>query len=260
MKRISKKQLVKELEERFGGEFSLADELVRLGYRLFAKPFPHKELFGDVLLACAVKAHKSLESLTILAKRGFGEDASVITRTIIELAINILYIAQDPRPRTQRYVDWEPIRKEWLWRQMEAYHPQVSKKYFAERKRVLDLYRKVAKNFREDKKKGNWSGITLAEMAAEVQMSWHVHVLYAHLSNLSHSNVVGVKPYIKEASGGRLAVLVGPSPDWVGEAIPAALEAVLRVFGLVNELWNLKLEQELNSIADRYVALREHQP
>src|SRR3989344_1823645 len=131
----------------------------------------------DALIAFTIaKAYKTHSAIMLLCKEGFGEDASVLNRTIFELLITLLYILKDPTAeRAYRYYAFDWVLREKMFK----YAEQKPELLLQLEQRALkpkggdvsiDEVKKMAEEVqRKYSYKGyNWSDKSLGEMAEEV--------------------------------------------------------------------------------------------
>jgi hypothetical protein len=85
------------------GCVALADELSDAAVDLQAE-------FAGLAATCLARAAQSLISVTELAQRGLVGDAMSVARTIVELTIDLGYIASDPATLIRRFVDYADVR------------------------------------------------------------------------------------------------------------------------------------------------------
>lgn len=55
------------------------------------------------------KAYKSYQAVRVLWREGFAEDAFILARTIFELALQVRYMVEDPKPRARLFAEHDPV-------------------------------------------------------------------------------------------------------------------------------------------------------
>lgn len=71
--------------------------------------------YASLVSFFAGKACKTHEAIVILAERGYGQDAGILLRGLVNLVINAYWIAKDPAARSERYIDYD-----WILRLQSA--------------------------------------------------------------------------------------------------------------------------------------------
>lgn len=78
--------------------------------------------FAGLCAACLARAAQSLISVTELAQRGLIGDAMSVARTIVELTIDLGYIASDPDTLVRRFTGYADVRNAELAEAIERLH------------------------------------------------------------------------------------------------------------------------------------------
>jgi len=189
-----------------------------------------------VILFLAGKACKTYEAIVLLDERGFGQDAGVLTRSLLELAINVLWINEDLQSRAEMYRDYDAIVRLQADKTL-ARHPELLGTKGRPSAEYLDATRSVreAEAARAKRKHGftknRWSSKTIQQMAKEVDLDDHYEYAYRNLSNIEHSISSSSKAYVEKATGSyRLSV--GPSEAHVLETLATAYDLMLRIFAV----------------------------
>ena len=163
---------------------ALAEDVVDAAIEL------HTEYAG-LAAACLARAAQALYSVTHLAQLGLNGDAMSVARTIVELAIDIAYIARDPTTLVPMFVDYSHIRDFQLAQAVDRLHGGTVDR---DAMRVLrerhDNY--IAQNPDSDH---NWAGHGLRWRAERVhgddasrrQYVQMYELLYADMCGASHS-------------------------------------------------------------------------
>jgi hypothetical protein len=130
-----------------------------------------------------------------------------IVRPMFEIDLNAHYISKNPKENAKRYIDFGKVN---LFNQMNAIkkHCDSNNESWKEgmnliwendlknkSQRITDNYNKVIVQFSRQDKKGklvqnqNWAGISLKQMAKEVDHEEAYDVFYSELSAFTHVNV-----------------------------------------------------------------------
>ncbi len=195
------------------------------------------------------KAYKTSQAILLLAEQGYGEDAGLLARGLLNLTINAEWIHQDPKVRATAYVDYDWILRAKLGRKIiqnpsllgAAYQdklPEVKKtqaQLEAEAKRVQKAH---------GYDQHGWSGKTIRSMSEEVGLLDAYDSAYTLLSNMEHSNSRSVNDYIVDGPQG-YDIDVAPGPNYVRESLLTAHHLMLRVAKLADEILALAIDKEL---------------
>lgn len=236
--------------------------LVRLNYELL------RELKGALLQAridqdnayaqlvsfFAGKACKTHEAVVILAERGYGQDAGILLRSLVNLVINAYWIAKDPSARLERYMDYDWIlrlKSADVGRSAEALGRLTPEM----RAQMAALDEEIEKKAREAKQKHRygqrgWSGKSIRGMAEEVGFQNYYAYAYRLLSDLEHSNSRSTTSYLEKASGA-YRFNVGPGPEYVRVTLATAYGLLIDLFALADKVLGLGLSATLDEARQR---------
>src|SRR6187431_642823 len=87
-----------------------AYDCIALAHDVFNAAIELQTEFALLSATILARAAQSLISVTELAKRGLVGDAMSVARTIVELTIDLGYIASDPGTLVRRFVDHAAVR------------------------------------------------------------------------------------------------------------------------------------------------------
>ncbi len=174
-----------------------------------------------VIIYCMAKLHTSFGASMELIKSGFGIDAMIIVRSMINNLINMLWIANKAsKRRSTKFIDYHKVlRKEYLDKVKKNY-PKES--WFGgilkQEKEILESYKKVEYRF-TNRYKG-WSGFSIKERAEEVKKYFDYEIVYFLASSIEHSDIYASKDFIDENSNEQRIIHFkgGPSTAWVMES------------------------------------------
>src|SRR5690606_301 len=162
-------------------------------------------LLSHLTLYFLTKFHKSALSFRLLVITCFDEDASVILRTLVEIAITLGYISNKPDERADRFIEYEYINQYRLL--------QVIDKHFfdtvIDSERRNQIYNDYENNKHHYRNKTQWSDKSIAKMADEIGMSFWYDAVYEFDSSYVHSNISATRGFIKDGVDG-LLLAVGP--------------------------------------------------
>lgn len=206
------------------------------------------------------KAYKTHEAILLLCRQGYGEDAAILTRSLFDLMITLLYILNDKtNKRVLRYFHYDPI----IRKKMYDYAKTVSTfaKLFKDRelnpKPGDTTLEEVEKQAVAAQKKYNygrmgWSDKPIRQMAEEVGREGAYQTVYYLQSNISHSAARTMNDYVKAHDKG-FTVDIGRSESWVQEDLVASFDFFLAIVERSNKLLRLGIAKQLNDLSKRYL-------
>jgi hypothetical protein len=226
--------------------YDLLGEVKRL---LLRASIDQNNTYASLVSFFAGKTCKTHEAIVILTERGYGQDAGILLRSLVNLVINAYWIARDPAVRLERYMDYD-----WILRSQAA---DIGRRGDAlarltpeMRCQLAALDAEIEKKAREAKEKHHydrrgWSGISIRDMAKDVGFQNYYDYAYRLLSNLEHSNSRSTTSYLEEASGA-YQFNVGPGPEYVRVILATAYGLLVDLFALADKVLNLGLALALD--------------
>jgi hypothetical protein len=219
----------------------------------------------DALVAFTLaKSYKTHSAIMALCGGGYGEDASILNRTIFELLITLLYILKDPTDeRAYRYYGFDWILRE----KMFSYAEQKPELLLQLEQRTLkpkngdvsiSEVKKMAKQVQDKYKyKGyNWSDKSLGEMAEEVNRSGQYKTMYRLSSQHTHSHARVMNDYVKQTENG-FTNFAGISDNWVEEDLVMAFDFFSSIFAAASDQYGWGVEKELKPLFDKFLEMME---
>jgi hypothetical protein len=199
-----------------------------------------------LLLAKACKTH---QAITKLARSGFGEDAAILARSLLNLVINALWIYQDPKVRISAYLDYDSVLRAKLGRKI-IQNPSLLGSNF--QKRLPEIKRTQPQLEAEEKKakaqhgynRQGWSAKSIRDMAKDVDLINAYDTAYTLSSNLEHSNARSTDSYVTEGPDG-LDIDAAPGPRYVLQSLATAHQLLLLIAQLADETLALGIHHEL---------------
>ena len=73
---------------------------------------------NSVLYFFHLKSRKTYQAIILLWKKGFTEDAFILSRTLLELSLQARYIETDPILLAKRFINFDPVQR---WKHYEKY-------------------------------------------------------------------------------------------------------------------------------------------
>jgi hypothetical protein len=219
----------------------------------------------DALAAFTLaKAYKTHSAVMLLCQEGFGEDASILNRTIFELLITLLYVLKDPTDESAyRYYAFDWILREKMFSYVEqkpelllqleqrALKPKPGDVLISE---VKKMAKKVQAKYRY--KGYNWSDKSLAEMAKEVNRDGQYKTMYRLSSQHAHSPSRVMNDYVKQTENG-FTNFAGISDNWVEQDLVVAFDFFSAIFAAASDRYGWEAEKDLDPLFKKYLKTME---
>lgn len=192
--------------------------------------------YGAIVRCFFSRGLKSLQAIEMLAGHRFGQDAAILSRSLLDLAIRLAWIALKPEQRAEEYFCYGDIKRKEFYDTACAIG-EIRNPNPAERKAIVKDFM-VA----EQRLGGKQWAPDLRKMAAEVDQELGlgcflenlVRVVYRVLCGLEHTDVLGAGEWILSDADGNLCFDDSPSDAWIPESLSVAVEA----FCIILDTWN----------------------
>jgi hypothetical protein len=216
----------------------------------------HKRLMAAFL----AKACKTHDAMVLLARNGFGEDAAILTRSLLNLVINARWINQAPEERIPAYIKYEHVLIARLNRKIvedprlvgrDSLDPRTE---FKNKQAGLDAEAREAEK-RHGYNHHGWSGKSIRDMAIELGMTIDYDSLYTLASDLEHSDVASVDDYMTLSPDGRVFVSGNPSENWVRESLFSAHLLLIAIAKLADNILDLGIGAQLVTADEKVLGL-----
>jgi hypothetical protein len=207
---------------------------------------------------CVGKAYKTHGALMLLCQQGYGQDAAILVRSLVDLLFTMIYILKDTTDgRLQRYFAYD-----WILRKRTYDYAKTKPELFKlleERSMNLNSddnsieeVEKYAKLAKEKFKFGrDWSDKTIRQMAEEIGRSDLYLTVYRLQSQLMHTAPRVMNEYLKRSSNGYI-IDVGQNSQWVEESLVTAFDCMYHLIGEYDKLLELGYAKKLDNIAKNY--------
>lgn len=236
--------------------YKLLEQLRNIADRCLANHPEPKNEKESLLLYAIAKADKTLCATALLCRNGMGEDASILCRSVFELALTIEYIFKDlTNEMAKRYFSYDWIQR----KKMHGYMARSGRfqKYLLspESQQIITDINKEANRVNKKYNYGSsWSDKNIAEMAKSVGWLDLYETAYRIQCNFSHSNPRSSNDYFKEENG-RLVLNSGPSENLVSETLVTVFNSYLHIVRKINDYFKKGLGTEIKNIEDDFINL-----
>jgi len=247
------------IEQKYKALFSYNRELRGVVDTIMDKEYPlggDKEVFTAF---CVGKAYKTHGALLLLCEQGYGQDAAILVRSLIDLLITLLYILEDStNKRIQRYFAYDWILRKKMFDYGKT-KPEILKLLEARnanpksKDNTLKEIEEQAKLAQEKYKYGrDWSDKNIREMAEFVDKKDLYLTIYRLQSQLMHTAPRTMNEYIKD-NGKGYTIEVGQNDRWVEDTLVVAFDCMYNIVGQYDKLLHLGYAKQLDDIAKRYL-------
>ena len=257
---IHKFKVKSDIKSKYKALLSFNQELRNLADKILDK---EQKMVGprDMFTAFAIgKGYKTHGAVLLLGKQGYGEDASILARSLFDLLINLLYIQVDQTDgRAYRYFQYDWILRKKMFT------------YALGKPEIMDQIQERTNNPRPDdttiqeveeqaklsQEKNNytergWSDKSLHDMAVEVGRIDAYKTVYRLQCQLDHNATRSVNEYAKRSQGG-IVFEVGQSGNWVEESLVIAFDFYYSILAAFNSHFKAGFDKEISDLENRYV-------
>lgn len=213
----------------------MADPSIRISQRDY-----HKVLFYLQM----VKMHTAFGGVMELIKKGYGVDAMIIVRSMLNNLVNCKWImGSRQKTKAKRFIKYNLVLRKKFLDIAKKYpeHKGHFKKILDEEQKIVFSYKKVEKLFAKDKNK--WAGISIKQMAKDANYEWDYDFVYNLASSLEHSDINSLNEFIEgvDDTSKLFKFKGGPSTSYIMQSGIAAIkymgegtELFIKVFKLNN--------------------------
>jgi hypothetical protein len=227
--------LSKEQQTVIHAAVALANDCIDLAEDVYDAALDLHTEFSELAARVLARAAQSLISVAELAQRGLVGDAMSVARTIVELTIDLGYIASDPDTLVRRFVDYADVRQAELAEATERLHKGgVDQEAMRVLRQRRDEYLEENPN-----SKHNWAtvgnqrrgvGWRAAHVAGDEtirnQYIQLYELLYGDMCDATHSGAVTLQYTMQRRPDGTQVIHFGPQ-------VPDAKPIRLSVLGLL---------------------------
>lgn len=181
-----------QIEERFSREFEaydhvivLADDVLRRNGQKFAIDPQRRRTRAAALLYA--RARKAVDAVRILAAAGYGEDAMVLARSLVNVCIDLAYICKvESDERTEQWIANGRLARRLM---AQEFGLKTEDEETTDWKKI----EKLAKH---------WRDVKIEERAKYAGLENFYRVLYRHGSSFEHSDLWAVNSFLERGEDG----------------------------------------------------------
>jgi hypothetical protein len=220
----------------------------------------NKENFALFMSFVIGKAFKTHEALMLLCKKGYGEDAFMLARTLFELGVMSSYILQDPTEKIlRRYLEHDWVTRKEMYDYvitkddlLESLNKEMEARLTNPIEEVGKEYSRVMKEY-QYKPHGGWSDKSISKMAESIGRKDMYDTVYRVQCTVSHANARSMNEYVKEDTDGGMVINIGPNEDLTEKTLVIAFDLFRMIIEDADKTFEWDLEPALDSIYKRFI-------
>lgn len=236
------------LDKTYGVDFKANDDLLDIADRM-RKECPGKDV-GDLCRATLnyllSKSRDTYQSIQVLCKTGFGRDALILTRSLFENLIIILYMFEEEEKTEERITEWilcgERKRKillDAIEREPSDFF-NIKGKWLQKKGEIQKSYKQLPERIR---KRQSWIDKGYEQLASKVGLEAE-YIYYRSLCDLAHSTSASAKGYVRVEKN-RVMIRVGPGEKSIPNALVFSHRYFLMILNRVNLVFSLNEQESL---------------
>jgi len=238
--------------EYFESMLSHADrELQRCRIELL-NPYPR------VQVGLGAKGMKSWRAIVGSFFSGFEEDAEIVLRSLVDVVVDLKFIALDPEERAARFIDYQVIHR------LRWYREGVKRLKLDEPEkdpRLVKFLQDIASERDEVlRRRPKWATLPSSWTPERMPEKFDainepaLYLTYMQGCAQTHPNVVALSRYF-EIIGGRAKALFGPRFPATSRVIADATHFLVRLVGHLDDQMKLGLEKKFDAVVPRLEAM-----
>lgn len=215
--------------------------------------------YRKVLIFLTLKTFKSTKAIQTLCKEGYGQDAKVLLRSMIDSLITLAYIQKDKENLSKRFIEFSSAEKHKLLQIIGSKNIYPTTPLDEER---LKKHKEIEKGYKKYKSDygyksdrslpNNWSGKTTAEMAEKAKVKDLYDWVFRFTSQTTHPSASQANEYILGLDqGGKIVLEVGPSEQWIKESLYMAVIILLWFLGQLDEEYSIGNKEEMERLFEK---------
>lgn len=205
------------------------------------------EYYEKVLLTLFMISFKHLRGIYLLCREGYGPQAMILLRSIIEIGIDIKYMRDEKESRSKLYLGYENIEKYQMYKDVH------NKKFFSEEDpEVLEKSARVLREnydreleVRGSLDKRNWAGINRYEMAKGTGLEELYDYVYRFVCRYSHNSASSIGETFLGLDEEKATFIRGPHCQTVDAALGMGISSFLEILKITNEDLKIGMSSEV---------------
>ncbi|MBI4834016.1 MAG: hypothetical protein HY811_04250 [Planctomycetes bacterium] len=228
-----------------------------------------------LLFSKSTKTFRAIQCLCNPVDMGYGEDAIILVRSLLENLMSLAYIVkpqneEEQNRRAELFKNWLILdlynfkkelkecssMKTRLNQEIEQIDPAGDRYCEADR-----LFNEEIKKLKQNGYKTNkysWSGLSLKWMAEEVGLlELYYKIVYWHYSQLVHPHPGCIDSYITQLPDSNINICDMPDSSWIEDALFSSFDCYRQIARLINDTFSFNLGGKLDEIENEFKSLVE---
>ncbi len=212
---------------------------------------PHQRIF----LFFLTKAIKTYSASCILCQEGYGQDACVLLRSLLESLISVKYMLLDldsADEKALRFVEYKwVILKRYLSETKNGLENEQEDDLYSKKKLIIDKFNEYKKKYNivSDRALLSWSGKTIKDMAriTDKNLFQEYESAFRIYSRFSHTSIIGDNEYMDFKNN---ILTFSPSPGTIAvtSALKNAVNYTMDFLRVFNDMFNLRYETRIRKL------------
>lgn len=189
-------------------------------------------------------------TLMILCQKGFGPEAGILLRSLMEQVVNMAWIANEkPDERAKLFVDYFHVARKKLYDNYDKYDifsnlTDDERELMESREETERAYMEAKDNYIDER---YWAPKSVRSRAMDVRLGYDWDFYYWFFSFLTHSNSASQFEFVRQRGTENLFI-VGPSDSMVGRVLLLSCKYLLLAF----DIWNKTFELGLDGLVQEF--------
>lgn len=251
-----------ELYTQFKPEFDLLDKFDILVSKIYDNSkdisFSETDAMKNIVWFLTGKATKSYYAAKMLCEQGYGTDALIIERTLVELLISVKYILEeDSEERAKKFASYE-----WVLKYQNIHYDRISLFSFKilpqdemDRRdaKIREEYENTCNVYPTFKKWGlPWTGEKTHITAKRLGLETYYQIVYSMASEFIHPTPSSARHYLEQVAENHKSIKIGPSPDFIEEALATLMVLMLDIVVVVNDVFELGKNDKISEFQSQF--------
>lgn len=193
----------------------------------------------------------------ILSQQGFGPEAGILLRSLMEQVVNMAWIGKkNPDERAKLFVDYFHIAGKRHYDNYYKYgiFPNLTdaeRELMESREEIERTYKEVKDNYGDER---YWAPKRVSSRAKDVSIDYDWDFYYWFFSFLAHSNAASQFEFVRREGTEDLFV-VGPSDSMIQEVLHLSCKYLLLAFDMWNKAFDLGLDALVQEFSGKLTSI-----
>jgi len=253
------------LYEQFKKEFDLLDKIEILRSKILGEnlpDFPTNDFYKSVIWFLTGKSAKTFRAIRILCGLGYGEDANILVRSLLENILYIEYISKgnqkEKNDLAQEYIEYNFLISKQGLDKVEKYPgDKYQYKEMVDEKKLKVLARAEEHGKKYKYKNNKLFGKSIKQIAYDLGggLEFHYDIVYWLGSHFAHStsNTANSMVSIEEE---KLRMIAGPNDNFIIQSLACTMEYMLRILQRVITTFDFKNQSDLDEVIEEFRQLK----